>query len=85
MANKSSIFNLSTGQSCLVEDLTNGGNLYYKQRLLAQGVIPGIVLTIKRKAPFGDPIEVSLPCGDSFVIRKQEAANIIKIKSLAEE
>lgn len=84
MANKSSIFSLSTGQRCLVEEVTNNGNLYYKQRLLAQGVIPGVVLTIKRTAPFGDPIEVLLPCGSSFVIRKQEAANIIKIKSLVE-
>lgn len=84
MGNQSSIFNLNTGERCLVEELTNNENGYYRQRLLSQGVIPGVVLTVKRMSPFGDPIELLLPCGSSFVIRKQEVANIIKIRRLIE-
>ena len=57
MSNKS-ISNLSVGEFGLIEGIVPGENQYYRQRLLAQGVIPGEVLKIKRIAPFGDPIEV---------------------------
>ena len=82
MNSNKSIFNLSIGESGLVEGLSSGENQYYRQRLLAQGVIPGEVLKIKRIAPLGDPIEVSLSGGNCFVIRRTEA-NIIKIRKIA--
>lgn len=84
MGNKRSIFSLNTGERCLVEELANNENGYYRQRLLSQGVIPGVILTVKRMSPFGDPIELLLPCGSSFIVRKQEAANIIRIRHLIE-
>ena len=82
MSNKS-IFNLSIGELGLVEGLVQGENQYYRQRLLAQGVVPGEVLRIKRIAPLGDPIEVSLSGGNCFVIRRTEA-NIIKIRKVSD-
>ena len=81
MSNKS-ISNLSVGEFGLIEGIVPGENQYYRQRLLAQGVIPGEVLKIKRIAPFGDPIEVSLSGGNCFVIRRKEA-NIIKIRKIS--
>lgn len=76
--NKLSLTKLKTGESALIVDLENGDNQYYRQRLLAQGVVPGEILKIKNAAPFGDPLEVSLSSGRSFIIRRQEA-NIITI------
>jgi len=76
-----SFFRLKIGESALVVDLAIGDNQYYRQRLLAQGVVPGEILKIKHAAPFGDPIEVSLSSGRSFIIRREEA-NIIKIVKL---
>ncbi|MGD0465548.1 MAG: FeoA domain-containing protein [Gammaproteobacteria bacterium] len=82
MSNQS-IFNLSVGEFGLIEGLVPGENQYYRQRLLAEGVVPGEVLKIKRIAPFGDPIEVSLSGGNCFVIRRTEA-NIIKIRKVSD-
>lgn len=73
--------NLNIGESGLVLDIVADSNQYYRQRLLAQGVVPGEILKIKKAAPFGDPIEVVLSSGRSFIIRRQEA-NIITISKL---
>ena len=81
MSNQS-IFNLSVGEFGLIEGLVPGENQYYRQRLLAEGVVPGEVLKIKRIAPLGDPIEVSLSGGNCFIIRRTEA-NIIKIRKIS--
>lgn len=72
---------LKIGESALVVDIASGDNQYYRQRLLAHGVVPGEILKIKNSAPFGDPIEVVLSSGRSFIIRRQEA-NIITINRL---
>lgn len=46
-----------------------------RQRLLDLGFVPGSTVTILRRAPLGDPLEIGL--GESFVaIRRAEAARI---------
>lgn len=49
------------------------GDRAYRQRLLAMGVTPGIVFSVTRVAPFGDPIEISLR-NFTLTLRKHEAA-----------
>jgi ferrous iron transport protein A len=45
-------------------------------KLLEFGVIPGMVIVIRSRAPFGGPLYVSL--GDSLIaLRRQEAALIL--------
>lgn len=72
---------LKIGQMVQVVDLLQISNQYYRQRLLAQGVVPGVIMKIKNIAPLGDPIELSLPSGRSFIVRENEAS-IIKIITL---
>lgn len=77
-----SVSELKVGEFGLIVNITSDTNQYYRQRLLAQGVIPGEMLTIKNAAPFGDPIEVVLSEGRSFIIRRQEA-DMIKINKIS--
>ncbi|MDJ0932891.1 FeoA family protein [Breoghania sp.] len=44
----------------------------YRRRLLAMGLTPGAEVTVVRKAPLGDPIELDLR-GTSLSVRKDEA------------
>lgn len=78
-----SVSELKVGEFGLIVNITNTDtNQYYRQRLLAQGVVPGERLSIKNAAPFGDPIEVVLSEGRSFIIRRQEA-DMIKINKIS--
>ncbi|SJZ78988.1 FeoA family protein [Consotaella salsifontis] len=44
----------------------------YRRRLLAMGLTPGAIITVTRKAPLGDPIEIDLR-GTALSVRKDEA------------
>lgn len=44
-----------------------------RRRLFDMGVTPGAELTMRKKAPFGDPIEITLR-GYELTLRKTEAA-----------
>lgn len=46
-----------------------------RRRLLEMGLLPGTELTVVRRAPLGDPIEVRLR-GYSLSLRKSEAAGV---------
>lgn len=43
-----------------------------RRRLFDMGVTPGIEITLRKKAPFGDPLEVTLR-GYELTLRKSEA------------
>ena len=58
------------------------GDLIYRQRLLAMGLIPGTEFTISRIAPMGDPIEI-LVRGFYLSLRKREA-DILEVIDLSE-
>ncbi len=71
---------LNIGQSVKVINILENCDPYYRQRLLAQGVVPGAIMQIKKIAPFGDPIELLLSSGRSFIVRRSEASIIRVIK-----
>ena len=47
-----------------------------KRRLVDMGLTPGTEITVRKTAPFGDPIEVNLR-GYELSLRKADAAHII--------
>lgn len=48
----------------------------YVARLIRLGLIPGTLLTVKRRAPLGDPIQISFR-GYSLVLRPAEAGDLL--------
>ncbi len=46
-----------------------------RRRLFDMGITPGAEVYLRKKAPFGDPIEISLR-GYELTLRKSEAANV---------
>lgn len=71
-----SIVDLRPGQNGFIENIIGDEKL--SKRLLALGCIEGTRVTLKTKAPLGDPIIINVR-GFDLAIRKKDAANI-KIK-----
>ena len=61
---------LKIGETCLIKKVNGEGRL--RRRLFDMGVTPGAVVTVKKFAPLGDPIEVTLR-GYELTLRKSEA------------
>ena len=66
--------NLKPGQSGVVESITAEGAL--KRHFLDMGITKGVVITMERIAPFGDPVAVRLR-GYSLSLRRAEAKKIV--------
>jgi len=64
---------LAVGQSARVVRIETNGAI--RQRLLDMGVTRGAEVLVKRVAPLGDPIEVSIK-GYNLAIRRYEAQTI---------
>lgn len=47
-----------------------------RRRLFDMGVTPGANITMKKKAPLGDPIEVTIR-NYELTLRKEEAKNVV--------
>ncbi len=56
--------------------LSVGGDGALRRRLIAMGVTPGTWLTVRKYAPFGDPMEIRLR-NYNLSIRKKDAAQIV--------
>lgn len=54
----------------------SGNRGAYRRKLLAMGFIPGTVITLKRRAPLGDPVEIGLR-GYNVSLRKEEAIVLV--------
>ena len=52
------------------------GERTIKRRLFDMGVTPNTKITLRKRAPFGDPLEVTLR-GYELTLRKNEAEKII--------
>ena len=52
------------------------GEKTIKRRLFDMGVTPNTKITLRKRAPFGDPLEVTLR-GYELTLRKNEAEKII--------
>lgn len=61
------------GDSGIVESLQGRGNIQH--RLVDMGVVKGTRITVVKKAPLGDPMEVKVK-GCALALRMNEAAMI---------
>ena len=64
----------SVGESGVVKSVTGEGKI--KRRLFDMGITPGAELLLRKKAPLGDPIEITIR-GYELTLRKTEAACVI--------
>lgn len=64
---------LKPGESGMIAAV--GGEGALRRRLLDMGLTPGTKVAVKKMAPMGDPIELSLR-GYLLSIRKEDAAKI---------
>lgn len=65
---------LKRGQRCVVLDFHND-NAALRRRLLDMGITKGVIITIKKVAPLGDPIDIALR-GYELCIRKADMQGI---------
>ena len=65
---------VAVGDKAIVKKLSGEGAL--KRRIMDMGVTKGVEVLVRRVAPLGDPIEVTVR-GYELSLRKDEAANII--------
>lgn len=68
-----SLADMKVGQSGIVEALEGRGNIQH--RLVDMGVVKGSRISVFKKAPLGDPVEVKIK-GCAMVLRMNEAAMI---------
>lgn len=69
---------LSIGESGTVVAVNGEGAI--RRRLFDMGITPGAEVYLRKKAPLGDPIEISLR-GYELTLRKNEASNV-QVKSI---
>ncbi len=69
-----SLSKLKIGQECRI--ISVAGTDEFKGRLLDMGFTPETKVTLKRKAPLGDPIIIALR-GYELALRRSDADNII--------
>lgn len=69
----STLKEVKVGQSCTVAKLTGVGAV--KRRIMDMGLTKGTEVHVKKVAPLGDPIELTVR-GYELSIRKDEAASI---------
>ena len=62
------------GETGLVK-LVNGEGRF-RRRLLDMGVTPGTIIFLRKKAPLGDPLEITLR-GYELTLRKDEAQLVV--------
>ena len=65
---------VAVGDSAIVKRLSGEGAL--KRRIMDMGVTKGVEIFVRKVAPLGDPIEVTVR-GYELSLRKSEAENIL--------
>lgn len=61
------------GESAVVKKLYGEGAL--RRRIMDMGITKGVTVKVRRAAPLGDPIELTVR-GYELTLRKDDAANI---------
>lgn len=74
MDEKIFLSDISVGESCIVKFVQAEGQI--KRRLFDMGVTPGASITVIKKAPLGDPIQVFIRNYD-LSLRNAEASCIV--------
>ena len=67
---------LRVGESGVVTTVNGEGAI--RRRLFDMGITPGVEVYLRKKAPLGDPIEISLR-GYELTLRKAEAS-LVQVK-----
>ena len=62
---------IAVGNSCTIIKVNGEGRV--RRRLFDMGVTPGINIYIRKKAPLGDPIEITIR-GYELTLRSNEAS-----------
>ena len=73
MWRKKTLGDLRPGQSGTV--LRVGGQGAIKRKLVDMGITPSVRISVRKKAPLGDPIEVEL-WGFALLLRRDDAVKI---------
>ena len=68
---KKTLNDFTVGESGKIVKVSGEGRV--RRRLFDMGVTPGAELTMRKKAPLGDPIEITIR-GYELTLRKDEAA-----------
>lgn len=68
------LFELAVGESARIKEVNGEKKLV--RRLFDMGLTPGVEVYLRKKAPLGDPIELTLR-GYELSIRKAEAKSIV--------
>ena len=73
---------LLPGQSAVIRKID--GETRLRRRLLELGLLPGTVLTVSKRAPFGDPLQLHLR-GYALTLRSSDAEKIsVEVKNPCE-
>lgn len=72
---KTTLGEMNVGDHATVSGYARGARLY-REKLLAMGLTRGTRLTVQRRAPMGDPVEIEIR-GFMLTLRKDEAAALI--------
>jgi ferrous iron transport protein A len=64
---------MKIGDSCVVTKLNDTGEI--RRRIMDMGITKGTRVSVRKVAPLGDPIELSVR-GYSLSLRRSDAANI---------
>ena len=65
---------IEKGETGLVKNVEGDGKI--RRRLFDMGVTPGANVYLRKKAPFGDPLEVTIR-GYELTLRKNEACLVV--------
>ena len=71
---KKTLKDITTGRTAKVVAVNGEGAL--RRRLLDMGITPRTLITVRKVAPLGDPVELTLR-GYSLTLRKEDAARIV--------
>ncbi|MCK9479444.1 MAG: ferrous iron transport protein A [Firmicutes bacterium] len=69
---------LKRGESGLVQKVNGQGAI--RRRLFDMGITPGATITMRKAAPLGDPVEITVR-GYQLSIRKSEANSVVVAKN----
>ena len=70
---------MNVGETCIVKRLTGEGAV--KRRIMDMGITKGVEIYIRKLAPLGDPIEVTVR-GYELSIRKADA-DMVEVEAIS--
>ena len=75
------ILSIPVGQIAKIKKIVAAPSAYVN-RLLAIGLVPGAILKVNRKAPFGDPLEIEIVGQNSLITLRKHEASILEVEKV---